>query len=119
MLDHNGVPVRELIARNDDYFSEDSLLRLDLAPGEYFIGVSASGNENYNPGIEDSGFGGTSEGDYRLRMTFRPEADSSIEDDTRIAFDGDADGVPGGVYTSGSGWPRRWTPARTRRPTRR
>lgn len=98
VLDHNGEPLKELIARNDDYYSEDSLLSLSLRPGEYFIGVSSTGNENYAPGIEDSGFGGTSEGDYELRMTFRPAADRSIEDDTRVPLDGDGDNTPGGVY---------------------
>lgn len=98
VLDHNGVAVRELVARNDDYFSDDSLIKLDLDPGTYFIGVSASGNENYNPGISDSGFGGTSEGKYDLRLTFTPQAGRSIQDLTRTPLDGDADNVPGGVY---------------------
>ena len=94
---------RELIAQNDDYFSEDSLIELDLGPGTYYIGVSSTGNDQYDPTIENSGIGGTSEGPYDLRLTFRPQADNAITD-TDIRFvgaaqladpqqlDGDADG---------------------------
>jgi len=99
----------ELIARNDDYFSGDSYLELDLESGVYYIGVSAAGNEDYDPVIEDSGIGGLSEGVYDLRLTFRPEANSVLDVDNSqndeagevsraTALDGDGDGVPGGVY---------------------
>ena len=89
---------REVIAVNDDYFSEDSFLRLDLQPGVYYLGVSASGNRDYDPEIEDSGLGGTSEGTYQLRTTFRPSEANSIVDVDGTALDGDADGVAGGVF---------------------
>ncbi|MFN7290807.1 MAG: hypothetical protein ACK5T6_09500, partial [Pirellula sp.] len=39
----NGGRV-DLIAQNDDYFSNDSLLRINLDSGVYYVGVSASGN---------------------------------------------------------------------------
>ncbi len=101
----NGEPVRELIARNDDYFSEDSFIRLQLGPGVYYVGVSASGNDEYDPTVADSGLGGVTEGDYDLRLNFRPAADDSLVDAdnngpgvSSTAFDGDKDGVPGGVY---------------------
>ena len=71
-------------------------------------GVSASGNNDYDPNIEDSGFGGTSQGDYELRLTFRKDADESIVDATGVALDGDADGNPGGVNNF---WFRAATPA--------
>ncbi|MCA9214497.1 MAG: pre-peptidase C-terminal domain-containing protein, partial [Planctomycetales bacterium] len=89
---------RILIARNDDYYSNDSFVELTLEPGTYFIGVSASGNDDYDPDINDSGNGGRSQGVYDLRMHFRPQVTSSIVDKTGTAFDGNADGVPGGVY---------------------
>ncbi len=38
----------DLIAQNDDYFSNDSLLRLNLDSGVYYVGVSASGNDQYD-----------------------------------------------------------------------
>lgn len=89
---------REVIGVNDDYFSEDSFMRLHLEPGTYFIGVSASGNTDYNPEIEDSGLGGVTEGQYRLRTTFRPSEANSIVDEDGAALDGDADGAAGGVF---------------------
>jgi hypothetical protein len=57
----------ELISRNDDYFSEDSRIELALNSGTYFLGVSASGNDSYDPVIENTGFGGTTQGGYDLR----------------------------------------------------
>ncbi len=112
----------ELVARNDNYFSEDSFLSVDLNPGTYFIGVSAGGNDQYDPAIEDSGFGGVSEGDYQLRLNFRAEVDNSIIDADNLnnplagqlsretPLDGDADGVPGGVYNF---WFRAASPGNT------
>ena len=38
-----GVPVRELIARNDDYYSNDSFLELDVEAGTYYIAVTSTG----------------------------------------------------------------------------
>ncbi|MCH2122782.1 MAG: tandem-95 repeat protein, partial [Pirellulaceae bacterium] len=111
VLDSNGEQVKDLIASNDDYFSDDSFLSLNLRRGIYFVGVSASGNNSYDPVIEDSGFGGTSQGKYDLRLTFRSDSqtataitdvDNPVDEQnpevrpTRL--DGDADGVPGGVY---------------------
>ena len=101
---------RELIGRNDDYFSKDSFLELTLEPGVYYLGVSAAGNVDYNPAVEDTGFGGVSEGSYELRMTFRPNAGNSLLDvdnalttgasaiSQATSLDGDGDGVPGGVF---------------------
>lgn len=89
---------RELIARNDDYYSDDSYLELDLSPGTYWVGVSAAGNDKYDPVIEDTGLGGRSEGNYQLELHLRPNADRSLLDSTSVELDGDGDGVPGGVF---------------------
>lgn len=89
---------RALIASNDDYFTNDSFIELDLNPGVYWIGVSASGNDKYDPVIEDTGLGGRSEGVYDLRLNFRPNADRAIVDSTGVELDGDGDGVPGGIF---------------------
>ena len=86
------------VAQNDDYFSEDSHLSLELAAGTYVLGVSASGNDDYDPAIAGTGLGGTSEGAYKVRIDFRPPATSLLRDSTGVAVDGDADGVPGGVH---------------------
>ncbi|MEZ6135389.1 MAG: tandem-95 repeat protein [Pirellulaceae bacterium] len=97
----------EQIARNDDYFSEDSLIRQSLTAGTYYLGVSSSGNDEYNAVIEDTGLGGSTQGKYDLRITFRAQVDASdaIRDmegsfvgDVAVPFDGDADGSPGGIY---------------------
>lgn len=64
----------EEIAANDDYFSVRLVYSLDLAAGNYIVGVSASGNDRYNPVISDSGLGGKSQGNYQLRIDFQPPA---------------------------------------------
>ena len=88
----------ELVARNDDYFSEDSLIHMELESGTYIIGVSASGNTNYDPTIEDTGLNGTSEGPYRLRLDFSPRSTQNLLSRSGAALDGDGDGVAGGVF---------------------
>ncbi len=91
------------IARNDDAFGTDSLLEIELQPGVYYIGVSAAGNESYDPSTNNTGAGGTSEGTYDLRIGFRAEIDQAIRDvdgglTNGTALDGDGDGTPGGAY---------------------
>ncbi len=98
-VDSTGrVISRELIARNDDYYNSDSFLQVELEPGTYFVGVSANGNMDYDPAVEDSGSGGLSQGNYQLRLNFRPAVNTSIVDATGVPIDGDGDGVAGGVY---------------------
>ncbi|MHB8969228.1 MAG: choice-of-anchor L domain-containing protein [Pirellulaceae bacterium] len=98
-IDSTGrVVSRELIARNDDYYNNDSYVEVTLEPGTYYVGVSANGNLDYDPAVENTGSGGLSQGNYQLRLNFRPAADSSIVDTTGVALDGDADGAAGGVY---------------------
>ncbi len=86
------------IAANDDYFSADSLIELDLTKGTYAVGVSASGNTTYDPTIADSGFGGKSEGAYELSLAFRAAGADGITDNSGNALDGDLDGTPGGLF---------------------
>ena len=61
------------IAQNDDYFSNDSYVSLPCQPGTYFVGVSASGNNAYDPSIPNSGMNGTTTGPYQLRVDFTPQ----------------------------------------------
>lgn len=89
---------RILIGRNDDYFSNDSFIEMELEPGTYYVGVSAAGNDAYDPAIEDSSVGGRTSGTYDLRLDFRPQVNDILVDATGTQFDGDADGLPGGVY---------------------
>ncbi|MFM7071327.1 MAG: hypothetical protein ACKO38_05975, partial [Planctomycetota bacterium] len=98
---------REVVARNDDYYSKDSFLKVALEAGTYYLGVSASGNDVYDPTVEDTGFGGRTQGVYRLQVNFRPQADAAdaIRDLDRrneglpgTPLDGDGDGQAGGLY---------------------
>jgi hypothetical protein len=97
----------ERLARNDDYFSEDSRLIANLGAGVYYIGVAASGNETYDPTTPNSGFGGLTQGRYDLHLKFEPQVDetdvlrdldSDRADVPGTPLDGDADGVPGGAH---------------------
>ncbi|MEL6106561.1 MAG: cell surface protein, partial [Planctomycetota bacterium] len=88
----------ELIAQNDDFFSEDSFIGIDVGVGDYIIGVSASGNDEYNGNISGSGLGGVTEGRYELRVTFKSSDTLTLTDSTGTALDGDADGVEGGEF---------------------
>jgi hypothetical protein len=101
----NGDGTRSLIARNDDYYSKDSFLALELIPGVYYVGVSASGNIDFDPENGDTGIGGKTDGKYDLRLGFRPQVNAAIVDIDRAGalndpqpLDGDADGIPGGVF---------------------
>ena len=106
----NADGSRELIARNDDYYSNDSYIELDLPAGTYWVGVSSTGNDDYDPEIDDTGLGGTTQGAYDLRLNFRPNTDRTIVDATGVPLDGDGDGVPGGVYNT---WFRATEPSKT------
>ncbi len=116
---------RTRIAGNDDYFSEDSFLELSVEAGTYYVGVSSTGNSDYNPNLANSGEGGTSEGRYELRIHHRNELanDQQILDridslhpdprftpDSAQPLDGDYDGIAGGAYNF---WFRATTPERT------
>ncbi|MCO8121426.1 tandem-95 repeat protein [Stieleria sp. TO1_6] len=94
------------LSKNDDYFSEDSRIVASLGEGVYYVGVSASGNESYDPTIPGSGFGGLTQGAYDVHFKFEPQVDEvdvirDLDSDrvgvpgTRL--DGDGDGAPGGV----------------------
>ncbi len=92
---------------NDDYFGEDSRIRASLGEGVYYLGVAASGNDQYDPTITESGYGGRTQGAYDLHLKFEPQVDETDVirdlDGTRAdvpgtPIDADGDGVPGGVH---------------------
>ena len=92
---------------NDDYFGEDSRIRASLGEGVYYLGVAASGNDQYDPTISGSGYGGRTQGAYELHLKFEPQVDETDvirdRDGTRIdvpgtPIDADGDGAPGGVH---------------------
>ena len=94
-----------IIAANNNYFSEDSLVRATLEPGEYFLSVTGRGNEDNNPLIANSVSGAASQGKYELRLDFKTtvasqltESHSTNIDIPRTALDGDGNGLAGGNF---------------------
>lgn len=93
----------ELVARNSDFFGNDSFIGVDVEPLEsgepaiYVVGITAKGNE-YNPDIAGSGGGGRTQGEYELRITFRSDRARTIVDTTGSRLDGNADGEQGGDF---------------------
>ncbi|MEM7475538.1 MAG: GEVED domain-containing protein [Planctomycetota bacterium] len=100
----------EVVASNDDYFSSDSFIRTELEAGTYLVAITASGNEDFNPVIDNTGSGGLSQGDYELRLNFVPQVQSAIVDINGVAIDGDGDGIAGGDFNY---WFRAAEPADT------
>ena len=97
----------EQLSRNDDYFSEDSRVVASLGEGVYYVGVAASGNDQYDPTIAGSSAGGRTQGAYELQLQFEPQVDEvdviRDQDSDRLfvpgtVLDGDGDGVPGGAF---------------------
>ncbi|TWT73865.1 tandem-95 repeat protein [Allorhodopirellula solitaria] len=97
-----GTSNYELIARNDDSFGDDSHLQVDLAAGDYIVGVTSTGNDAYSGTSEDTGNGGRTEGNYELRMTFDSSfgaaSGDALVDANGTRLDGDADGAAGGDF---------------------
>ncbi len=80
----------QAIARNDDYFGTDSYINMvNLPAGAYYVGVSSTGNDNYNPNVPLSGLNGTSQGPYELRISFAPSpaAPARVLSDGNISLD--------------------------------
>ena len=96
----------ELQAANDDYFGEDSYIELtvspnaDGSPAEYFVGVSAEGNSLFDPDTGLPSPGGSSQGEYELRLDFVADIalTTAITDGSGSVLDGDRDGLAGGNY---------------------
>lgn len=89
----------ELVARNDQYFGADSYISLRLDAGTYYVGVSSTGNTDYDPRVPDSGFGGTTDGVYDLQLSFQADRSGQLADAQGTPIDGDLDGAPGGTYS--------------------
>ncbi|WP_173405355.1 GEVED domain-containing protein, partial [Rhodopirellula sp. SWK7] len=97
----NADGTSEVIAQNDRYYGSDSFIEMELEAGEYFFGVSSTGNDQYDPAIADSGFGGTTDGKYEVQLSFNatPVVGEQLTDADGTAIDGDGDGNPGGVHS--------------------
>ncbi len=111
--------MREIVARNDDYYGRDSFVGLELkaaAPSSakytYYLAVTSTGNTAFDPEVENSGANGRSDGAYRLQLGFTPagEVSNTIVDTTGTPLDGDRDGLAGGAFNF---WFRSSTAANT------
>ncbi|MEQ1829069.1 MAG: hypothetical protein ABL921_24110, partial [Pirellula sp.] len=93
-----------VVAANNNYFSDDSLVRAVLEPGEYYLSVTGKGNEDNNPLTLNSGSGGVSQGRYQLRIDFKSTVASQLAEEkfgstvVGSALDGDGDGIAGGNF---------------------
>ncbi|MEZ6062800.1 MAG: GEVED domain-containing protein [Planctomycetaceae bacterium] len=87
-----------LIAQNDDYFSVDSFIGVDLEAGTYYVGVSSTGNTAYDPSVSDTGANGLTQGSYELRFDFDRQQTEVLVDAAGTPLDGDSDGIAGGVF---------------------
>ncbi|TWT83913.1 Dockerin type I repeat protein [Planctomycetes bacterium CA13] len=94
----------DLVARNADFYGDDSFIGIDVDRNEdgtratYVIGITAAGNEDYNPSIANSGGGGRSQGLYEMRIGFESSSVGTIEDTNGSRLDGDSDGEQGGDF---------------------
>ncbi len=93
-----------IVSANNNYFSDDSFIRADLGPGEYFISVTGKGNEDHSPLVNNSGSGAVSAGTYQLRFDFKSTTVGHLSEQRAgstalgTEFDGDGDGIAGGDF---------------------
>src|SRR6185437_4236749 len=71
---------RKLIARNDDFYGKDSFVGLNLNPGIYYVAVTSTGNDQFNPVVANSGWGGKTFGTYQLLLNFQPSSIAPLTD---------------------------------------
>ena len=88
----------QLISANEDYFGKDSFIEFAVEPGTYFVGVSSEGNTAFDPNSGTTAAGGTSEGEYQLRVDFTSSSGLALTDANGSELDGDRDGLAGGNY---------------------
>jgi len=89
---------QKMIARNDNYYGHDSFLSLNLQPGIYYIAVTSTGNDQFDPNVADSGWGGKTFGDYQLKLDFQPTASQPLTDPGQSLF------VPAGLASIPDGY---------------
>ncbi len=94
----------EIVARNNDFYGNDSFIGIDVdrnadgSAATYVIGITANGNNDYNPNIAGSGGGGLSQGRYDMRVSFESSTVGTILDTNGSRLDGDSDGQQGGDF---------------------
>ncbi len=89
---------RTIVSRNDDYFGNDSYVKMQLTPGVYYLAVTSTGNTQFNPNVVNSGSGGTTQGPYELDLNYTPAATNTLSDLSGKPLIGNSDGTSGGAY---------------------
>ena len=93
-----------IVSANNNYFSDDSFINVDLGPGEYFIAVTGKGNEDFNTESAGTGSGAVSQGAYQLRFDFKSSTLGHLSEQKAGSnalgskLDGDSDGIAGGDF---------------------
>lgn len=97
----------EMVAANSARFGQDAAIAIDLERQEadttYFVSITANGNQDFQPEVDNTGSGGFSEGNYQLQVSFDSNVASgpqafSIQDVDGTPLDGDGDGTAGGNF---------------------
>src|SRR6185437_10280607 len=76
----------------------DSFVNLHLAPGVYYVGVTSTGNTQFDPSVPGSGAGGTTQGSYDLKLDFTPDPLRNLTDVDGTSLQGNSKGNSGGAY---------------------
>lgn len=93
-----------IVSVNNNYFSDDSFINVELGAGEYFISVTGKGNEDANPLAPETGSGAVSQGSYQLRFDFKSTTVGHLAEQKSGSsalgskLDGDSDGKAGGDF---------------------
>ncbi|XZE21483.1 tandem-95 repeat protein [Pirellulaceae bacterium SH449] len=98
--------VVQVVSANSRSFGLDPFIEIEIEASasdtEYFIAVTAIGNEDFNPQVANTGSGGFSQGEYQLRIHFQSTLAQTtpltIQDVDGTPIDGDGDGIAGGDF---------------------
>jgi subtilisin family serine protease len=71
LFDSSGNQLATLTGSNGNYPTISTAANAPLAVGTYYVGVSASGNNTYNPVNAAGLLAGASQGDYQLQVTLQ------------------------------------------------
>lgn len=97
----------ELVAANSASFGQDAIISLELEVQNidvtYFVAITANGNHDFHPEVENTGSGGYSEGSYQIQVRFESVIPTgptsfSIQDVDGTPLDGNGDGTAGGNF---------------------
>ena len=91
----------EVVTANNDYLSSDYFVRTSLKSRTYYVGVTASGNQDHNPLSNDSGGGGVVKGITSCNSSSSLMSSHRSSIPVALELDGDSDGRREPTSTSG------------------